>query len=496
MNWTEQLDSWDAAIRRGEANDVRAAILHLERRRVPRSLLVRAAGICRRVDCLAPALKLLQPVVRAARKHAEPATDAEKAEYAASLVRAGAVEEGLGLLRPLDARKVPEAYLYQAFGLKSQWDYASSIPLLEKFVEASSDDYWRRIGQLNLAAVLVWEFPGERAVPLLETLSESARNAGLKLMWGNTLELLAQNFILSGEWRKAEAHLEKAREVLREVGQREEFIVRKWEALAQVRRHGLSVESRKELDQVRHEARERQHWETLRQCDLFEAEATSDDRLWQKLYFGTPFPAFRARVRAGWAVKELPLHYDWILGQGEAKQVWDLHSGRVTPRGGSIKVAGLSHRLLRALASDFYRPQRLATLHFRIYPDEFYNATSSPQRVHYALQDLRKTIKGLRVPLSVHTDEGHFWLEATSPIALRVPEATSKVSAEAPRLGELREEWPSEPFSLAEASAKLGASPRTTLRLLQAGLENAELGRTGKASKTRYHFLQTEKKSA
>ena len=484
-----KLKGWDEAIRRGNAGAVRAELKKLKDQRVSREMILPVAALCRRADFLPFALHLLQPLVRPTRKVAVPATLTERAEYAACLVRVGAGDEALELLKTLSSARTPEVLLYQAFAMASQWDYGAAIPVLKKYVASHRiTEYWRLIGQLNLAAALVWERPGQVPKPWLSQIIKTAKLGGIHFVLGNALELCAQNAILSGAWKDAEHWLSRASEALEKSGGREEFFVRKWRAIARCRREGMKTGVARELNTVRREARERGHWETLRQCEFFEAEAKRDEHLFARLYFGTPYPAFRARVLQLWKPKRLPESYRWCLGpRGKVAGVWDLRTG-----GGKFKPGSLMHRLALALASDFFRPLRLETLHFRLYPDEHYNLISSDQRVHFALQQLRRWIATHRFPVKIIACAEHYVLTSARPFCIDVPTERTPVTREWVWLEELRRSFPKGTFSLAEASRVLGVSSRTALRALHAEMRSGTVARTGSAAKTRYELNPTE----
>ena len=49
----------------------------------------------------------------------------------------------------------------------------------------------------------------------------------------------------------------------------------------------------KGLRQAREEGVTRRHWETVRDCNRFEACVRQDEALFQHVYFGTPYEGFR-----------------------------------------------------------------------------------------------------------------------------------------------------------------------------------------------------------
>lgn len=489
QNWNGRLRNWSLAIGQGKGQRVRKELAAVTLKELPREKIAEFSAICRRADRAEIGLRLLGPFVKAARRDPTAASPAELAEYAASLVRFGAGEEAISILRKIDPKEVPEALLYLSYALASGWDYASMIPVLTAFLEQHRPDpYSAAIARVNLAAAYTWQEPGPAVVRLLEPLIEEARVNAWQLLHGNALEILAQNAIARGDWAEAQSRLVQSRKLLRESGVRDVFFARKWKVFLQLRRYGWTSNLEKAMAELRSLAHRQGHWETLRQCELFGAIARKDDSLLEKLYFGTPFPAFQARVLMDWH-RPIPQRYEWVLLEGESFPVLDLARGRCD--GENVLTPGRApHRALALLARDFYRPIRLASLALNLYPDEVYNPQTSPQRVHYVIAELRKHLKHGKVPLAVRGDDSGFRLLPTGPVRILITRARAFERWEDPLFENLRAAFGRRSFSTKEAHRQLGGSTRTVLRILTKGVERGELGKKGKLSTTCYCFLK------
>jgi hypothetical protein len=442
------------------------------------------------------ALRVLNPIVRpSARKQGNP-TGEEKAEYAASLTRAGAVSEALTILETIDPTAVPTALLYESFALVTQWRYTETIPLLERYLASKGlSDYQRLVGQVNLAAAMVAERRHEDARPMLDALAEETRRLGLSLLHGNSLELSAQNAILAKRWRDAEAFLGRAEAALAKSGGLDELFVRKWRAVLSLLRDGGAI-AVAALEYVRGEALARRHWETTRECDLFLAIGCRDEKLALALYFGTPYPAYRARIQVELGGRlQLPETYEWDLADPRWGQPSVQHRKttqidllvRAGDKGNGFKAGQLLHRLLLFLSRDFYRPARVASIHAEVYPDEYFNPVSSPTRVHQIVKRLKQSLERAAVPIAIVEDQGTYRLRATTPCRLLLPGIAPKSRADA-LLDRLKARAGDREFSATEAAAWLSLSPRTTLRLLTAAVSSGACRRTGAASAVRYRF--------
>src|ERR1041385_7234845 len=102
----------DEFIRLGQVTHARAELRHFRQRKIPRALALSVAALARRAALPEVAIRILHPIVRPPNPSALPASDMEKAEYAAALTYIGASDEALGLLQRLDGEKVPAVRLY------------------------------------------------------------------------------------------------------------------------------------------------------------------------------------------------------------------------------------------------------------------------------------------------------------------------------------------------------------------------------------------------
>jgi len=492
-DWNGRLKHWALAISEGKGQQVRKELESVKLRLLPRPKVTEFSAICRRADRADIGLKLLGPFVKASRRDPTAASEAELAEYAASLVRIGAGEEAVAILKKIDPKHVPEALLYLSFALASCWEYGAMIPVLTTYLGLPDQDpYQRAIARVNLAAAYTWQEPGPGVNKMLEPLIEEAKANLWQLLHGNALELLAQNAVARGEWKEAETRLGQARKLLRHSGVRDVFFARKWKVFARLQRFGWSPKIGKAMVGLRALAREKGHWETLRQCDLFEAISRKDKSLLERLYYGTPFPAFQSKVLLHWH-HSIPKHYEWVLRDGKSATTLDLTRGEIE-RKEILKPGRTPHRVLSLLARDFFRPLRMASLALNLYPDEVYNPQTSPQRVHSALSELRKILKEEEVPLEIVSDDAGFRLEATAPMTILLSRGKKVDRWEDPLFDRLYGAFSKREFSPKEARRYLGGSTRTVLRILSKGVEQGLLNRSGKAAVTRYQFSKDPSK--
>jgi hypothetical protein len=155
--------------------------------------------------------------------------------------------------------------------------------------------------------------------------------------------------------------------------------------------------------------------------------------------------------------------------------------------GSQLSPGQLVHRLLRILATDFYRPFRPAYLSSQLFPGEYFNPRTSIDRVHKALRRLRQWLKAHRVPLEVSEEEGCYRLRSSKPLVLRTTlEPIPATGLEG--LFQLLEKSVAMDLVLSalEMEKRLGVSRATVHRLIQWGMESSKLEAIGSGSAVRY----------
>jgi len=96
VTFDKLFEAADGFIRAGKRAKARQLFEGALKRKIPPAERVRLASLARRLELPHIGLRLLAPQVRPSRFSAAQPTEAELAEYAANLVRHGAVEENLG----------------------------------------------------------------------------------------------------------------------------------------------------------------------------------------------------------------------------------------------------------------------------------------------------------------------------------------------------------------------------------------------------------------
>lgn len=475
----------DDLIKRGLVKRARKELRALDIETIPREVLAELAGLGRRASMPEWSLSALHPFVRRTAVSIKPATDLEIAEYAANLTRIGALQEAWDLLAKIDPKKVPIVALYRAFVCVLRWDYAGSIPLLESYLDNTTlSSYDRLIGMINLAAAYVDEEKPESAKPLLAALVIRTEHDKHFLLLAHSLKLQAQLAIREKRWHQAQQILTRTHQIFSHSGGLDVFLVRKLEAILAVSKDPKDKAAWKKFTKIEKEARSREHWESVRDCDLWRAKLLGRKDLAAKLYFGTPFGPYKARLERFIGTK-IPESYSWELREAKRPKILDLASIEVDLE--QRRALGeLPWTLLRALCSDIYRPLSTPFLHSILYPGEFYNPLSSRTRLKMVLVKLRRWLEIEKIPLRVIYGKSGYALTAKGALTIRYQRRAEALSKSAASITILQNHFAGKPFSVSEAVEVLSLPKRTVQRALDEAVKSGSLERVGKSAATRY----------
>ncbi len=474
----------DFLIRNGNSPSALEHLLDLTRKKIPRNLLQKIVALTRRTGIPEIGVRLLHSTIRPPQGKPSNASVGERMEYARCLIKVGAVDEGLALLKSLEPTSDPELLLSYCSALVSKWEYEQAIPLYLRALEnLESGSYERAIAEVNLAAAYVSEHQIEQADRLLADLNEVTSKSQWVLLRGTVLLLCSENAFLERKWTAVELYLNEARFVLSQVGGTHEFLVRKWAAILQAVRSGGSPSSLSGLIELKEEAKACKYWESLRDLERYQALSTRNSHLITHVYYGTPYPSYRRQLfgSLGWEI-EIPDRYFWKLGgTDEGGNVLHLVTGAVNGVPTSMKSGQLPLVMLQALVSDFYRPHTLASLHSTIYHGEYYNPLSSPLKFYQTARRLRKLFTENELPIKIEECGGRYRLSSKLAVRIVIPKTLPPLMA--PTDGAIEKilaAWPGGIFSIQQVSQLLGVSTRTAQRTLVIAQQDGRVERLGR----------------
>lgn len=378
----------------------------------------------------------------------------------------------------------------------NRWEYARAIPLFNQYLKNFElTDYERAIAQLNLAASFIFSDQPEKALQLLDPLVQTCDANAWSRLRSNALELSAQAAIKDMSWRLAENLLEEASALAGEDVSARLFI-EKWRAIMSLKRDGPRSEQLEALRGVQRKAVECGDWETMRDCSLHLASVLKDPNLACRVYFGTPYRSYRANLEKetkSWLT--LPDQFLWTFAAQPADRTFDLLAGQDLSGSARLKPGQALHRMLLALSSDMFRPQQGGVLFAKVFPDEYFNPSHSPQRVSQLAYRLRTWFQSHDIPIEVESREGNYRLVLNAECDLLFTRSKRSrprdpvVQADA-LLNILKQAWPYKSFSSTQASERLQLSPRTVKALLRQAAESGQLRTSGTGRSKLYRFAK------
>lgn len=462
-------------------------------RKVPRSWAAKFGAIAFRVHHPAYSLKVLHRFIYPENSFDEPATVHEKVVYVSALYTFGAIDESHKILDSVTSDEAPEVWFHKAGAHFCSWNYEAGIPYFKKYIQSPKvDAYKRLVGKVNLASAFIFTCDWNAASELLEDAKAECQSQDYRLLLGNCYELLAQVEFFQGRYEAALGLLQNATQYLKGQGGFYELYVEKWTLITRCMKSGDPGDLAS-LNTLREKAFDLGHWNTVRECDLFEGLVTKDADLIRKVIMGTPYEAYRRRVRKLFDTNLIAKgQFELFLTNGASREaqtpVFDPNKKGDAPE--ALYEKPLLLALYNALTEDFYQPANLGALFQKIYPEEKFNPYSSPNRVLGLLKRLNKWFQENRHPIQVSIKKSEYRLVSSAPIVLLVQRGVQFTATDG-KIAELKSRFQSKTFSTAQVCEALGISKTSAQRLLAEALKDRKLikdkARVGRV----YRFAQS-----
>jgi hypothetical protein len=479
MNFDDQLAKLQALTRTGSMREARAEIRELCSKPLKRRQhAVRLAFLARHAGMPEQALRLLHRVVRGEAKGRAPSEE-EKAEYGMALAYFGAGREAISVLSSIDATQYPWALDGLVLAYFRQWDWSRALPLVVQFLgKPGISERDRLIHTYYLGrALLHGKDEIEAATRVFTRLVVDTAHLDYGILYQDSLLALADCHYLGKRWKPALAVLSRLAPVLEGAPDSPQAMsaLQLGAEIALRASGGTNRAALARLRDVRAQWAAAHRWERVRSCDFQQALATQDEKLLCHLYFGTPYPAARAKFlrEFGWSDERLPSHYDWSVGSGvhrsasRSRKFLDLQSG-LSGDEALFKPGQLNLRTIGALAGDFYFPPTIATLHELLHPGQVLHPVAGPARVRQALKSVRGALLRQGLPLRIEESRRRYFLASASPFVIRVSQGGGEKSAGL--LERARRAFGAREFSSAELARSEGVSERTARRFLKEAL--------------------------
>ncbi len=219
------------------------------------------------------------------------------------------------------------------------------------------------------------------------------------------------------------------------------------------------------MDELRQIAYQSRDWEAIREADLFSLKVEMNKVQFLHLVFGTPFLSYRQRI-----INELgglPDRTMYVLGPKVSPRM-DLTTGEIN--GVEHLTPGRKcHQLIEILLRDFYSPLRIGGLFLELFPGDYFNISSSPDRVHQIVRRTRRWLEQEKIPVQIVENHGFYSLQIVGDFSFRVPLERHSVESMHRYFDKLKRAFGEDEFSARAATEKLGLSRRTIQRVVSWG---------------------------
>ncbi len=481
--YEQVLQDCERDIRSGRADLAAKRLRQFNPKNMPREGSYRVASLCRRIGLVSMGMKFLTPKTLDDRAEwLREASPQEIAEYAVLLQRIGSVNEAMSILENMNGEKFPETLLYRTYCHVNRWEYAESIPLLDRYVAVIQDQYKNLIGRVNLVAALVATDQLDASTTLLNQLLEETERGGFQRLHANCCEMLAKVNIEQGDFKAAQEYVDAATTVLGAQRTIDELFVRKSEAIIAA----MTKKSLKPLEDFRAQAAERGEWESVREVDFFSLKLQFNEPDYRYLAFGTPFQSYRARLVREFG--EVPYSEWYVLGNGD-ELCMDVMSGCGDDGQPMLEIGGKVHQAVEILLRDFYRPLPLGSLHAELFPGEHFNIFSSPDRVHQVLRRARLWARNAKVPVAIVEDHRGYSLKLKGATAFVVPYEREGVDWQKIQMRKLRSFASTDRiYGAAEVRQALELTTNPFKRFTAQAVKDGVIERIGSGSATCYRL--------
>lgn len=542
----KKLQLLDELIRAGESEKVRRALDELQESnyRPFRAHAADFGNICRRVGRHYLGLRWLRPFTRPIQPIQPPTTPSEWVSYAGLLAKVGAQNEALKILEELIARhegSTPfDAYFHFCSVYFQRWEYIKSVPILRQLLRATKDEpYQNRIAEVNwIAALLAIKSYGnikkihQRHIDSIDANIESllleTKKSEQRLLHGNLLELKAQNLFFSNLHKKEQfdqifSILDEANKYLTDPQGLPSLYVKKWRLISKMGVFLLfqvpeinQQEQIKTMEHLNSEfnellllVNEKEHWESLRELEMYHSILNRDENSILKVFFGTPSEEYQHRIVNEWqrftqshlkipATIWLSDNRNVVVEDPTVDSTSKSSNKCLDPYSSQIGLTDSLFVLFQNITKDLYRPISEATLFNLLFPNEFFNEDSSPGRVFQTVFRLRTWFEINQIPLKVSMKDKSYRLEwdasdginSTKSFFIKLGSSELGVSAsgEDQFLKQLKELWPYKSFSTKEAAEVLKISQNSAMKILKAAVSQKKLHAGGSGRSTRYFF--------
>ncbi len=432
-------NEFDQMIKRGESSQVFNLCKSINSSEIPRNLLVEFAEIARRIGQPQLMIRWLRPIVRSEKPAHPPVSIMELTTYTQGLIRLGGFNEAQRMIETIlkhEGEKTFEQfrggiYFMQASLFVMQWKYKKAIPFFKKHRTLKSvEGYQKVVSTLNLIAA--YSAIGDFKKSIFEInrlepkLIKNNATGQFTLILGNLNEVKSQVMFLLKNYSEALLCLDKANQLLKRADKRSLLYVAKWKTLIEL---AVSDSDNKiiylnQLREIQLQSKLISDYETVREIDFQYALFTKNIDMFLKVYWGSRQETYRKRILKIFT-DELNLNPKEFIQKSFNYPLFKQEeiSRIVTKNFPTVDLLSnvrskLVRKLFALLTREFYRPLRLIELFDELYPDEYFNPKSTPEKIHKLINYARIFITKNKYPIEIKNLKVGFQIVATQPCYL------------------------------------------------------------------------------
>ncbi len=390
------LDQIDTLIKNYDIESAKGLLGKLVIKDVPTNKRAPLARLARRAGDFSLGVKLLNDNV-----FNRPQPDPQDLlEYIGCIRRLGLIHQSLQLLSRIEPSI--DASINEAFCRIQLWDYKAASEVLGQLLDRPDlSPTQKNIVDINYIASLEAIDDLDQAGKLLDRFLPEVKESYPHL-YLNGLNLKGKVEFKRGEYDQCIKTLTEALESGGEKNFHYSLLVQKWLWLAKLY-SGQQSPQDKDFKEFMQNVRKNKVWEILRDLDWRVGKLTSNEKLVNHSYFGSPFEPFKKMIREETGQKFNRTY----TRQGRAEssdEAFDFMNAKskAFPFGKDI------HRLLLILCSDFYQPWTVFRIFTYLYPREIYDPSQSQNKVYRLIGRLEKVLKTINLQECLEsTPEGY-----------------------------------------------------------------------------------------
>jgi len=461
---------WETAVREGRGQSVSREIKKLVAKKIPNIYRREIAALLRRIGDYSLALKVIYPkIYNVDNQFQENSSPTDVADYSLLLLRIGANNEALLKLMQLDPNKALQRNIYIAYCYFSVRNYEAALPYLLEYIELSGlSEYNRIIGRVNLLSALVETNRIQEAIDLSgELIAELNENVHRRLL-ANCYELRGQALKLNDDFDQAKDSLLESLRLLKQDSERYQYTALLNLSHLQAKKEG----SEKPLLEFIDKAKKSKKFELLRQADYFRLEFINDQDLFCRLYYGTPYNAFKHKLLKAYPQYKSSLEKQWFFGKDGV--LVNVKEGKFNSKQ-VLKVGSVCHQTFQALFYDLYRPRPLSVIHELISDGDPFIPVHTPNRIKQIVYRLNKELASEGVKIQVKIKKNYLIWESEEKLRFVFEEGMEILNINRSYLKLLKNQFGSEPFTRKEAQDTLQLSASQSKKVLKFLKEDEEV---------------------